>query len=76
MSASQMLAALKAAEPVIAEFERIINKRITWGDPIKIKELEQVRSAIKAHERMCLDQGCLYFGTESPKSCNCHKDQK
>lgn len=72
MSASQMLAALKAAEPVIAEFERIINKRITWGDPIKIKELEQVREAIRAEERICLDQSCCYFGSKAPKGCGCH----
>lgn len=50
MSASQMLAALKAAEPIIAEFERILNKRMPSSDPLVIKELEQVRSAIKGHE--------------------------
>ena len=72
MSAKQMLDALKAAEPVIAEFERIINKRVTWGDPIKIKELEQVRAAIRAQERTCFDLGCIYFGQQAPKSCNCH----
>ena len=72
MSAKQMLDALKAAEPVIAEFERIINKRITWGDPIKLKELEQVRAAIRAQERICLEQSCCYFGNESPKGCGCH----
>lgn len=72
MSAKQMLDALKAAEPVIAEFERIVNKRITWGEPIKLKELEQVRAAIRAQERMCLDEGCIYFGNEAPKGCGCH----
>lgn len=72
MSAKQMLDALKAAEPVIAEFERIINKRITWGEPIQLKELEQVRAAIRAQESMCMNHGCIYFGHEAPKGCECH----
>ena len=68
-----MLAALKAAEPVLADMERILNKRLPIGSPIlEIPELKLVRDAIKAEERMCIDQSCCYFGNEAPKGCGCH----
>lgn len=50
MSAQEtMLAALKAAEPVLAEFERIVNKRMP-GSFISIPELGSVRAAIEQAE--------------------------
>jgi hypothetical protein len=75
MSRTQTLAALKAAEPVLADLERILNKRIGRSDDVQIleiPELKMVREAIRAHERICIDQGCCYFGSEAPKGCGCH----
>lgn len=73
MSDAKMLAALMAAEPVLADMERIVNKRMPGDRPFRMPELVAVREAIAAADGKCTEPECPYNGQQRARSCLCAK---
>ncbi len=68
MATHELLEACIKAEPVLADLERILQKRV--GKPIALPELATVRNAI-ANATRCNEQECCYFGHQRAASCSC-----
>jgi len=67
----RMRAALLAAEPVLAELECSINKRLTPGPTWRMSALQQVREALAAP--VCTHAKCPYLNQPASRTCGCVK---
>lgn len=70
---NELLQACIQAEPVLADIERIMNKRMPAKDPVRLPALTTVRAAI-ANATRCNEQECCYFGQQRAASCSCAKE--
>lgn len=70
---NELLNACLQAEPVLADMERILNKRMPHREPLRLPALTTVRAAI-ANATRCNDQECCYFGQQRSASCSCAKE--
>lgn len=70
---NELLNACLQAEPVLADMERILNKRMTHREPLRLPALTSVRAAI-ANATRCNEQECCYFGQQRSASCSCAKE--
>lgn len=67
----KMRAALLAAEPVLADVERLLNKRFHGTQPLVLHPLQQVRDALSLPK--CPEPQCAYHEQFAPSSCRCVK---
>lgn len=68
---TRMRAALRAAEPVLADLERSVNKRMHSTPAWRLPVLQQVREALA--EPICTHAECPYQNQPASKTCGCVK---
>jgi hypothetical protein len=70
---NELLQACIQAEPVLADMERILNKRMPGKGELRLPALHAVRGAI-ANATRCNEQECCFFGHQRSPSCSCARE--